>query len=54
MSETIKLVPSWEAAANMLSMVIRDGTDEGREEAIKEVVRMGKLLDELLKEKTDD
>lgn len=38
---------TWETAAKMMAMVVRDGTDEGREKVCEEMLRMGQLIDQL-------
>lgn len=44
---TIDCTPTWEATARMLCTVMECGTDEGKAIAGAELVRMGKLLDQL-------
>ena len=47
--KTIRLTPTWEAAATMLCQVLEHGESvKVREEAKAELRRMGRLLDETL------
>lgn len=45
---TINLTPTWTAAANIYITVLENGNDEGKEIAREEILKMGKLLDELI------
>lgn len=45
METTIDLVPNWEAAANILMVVLENGTYEGKKLAREELLRMAKLAD---------
>lgn len=47
-SRVIDVTPTWTEVANMLAVVITDGTPKGREIVAAEVRRMGQLLDNLL------
>lgn len=54
MSEYIEVGPNWESAAHMLAVVLVDGTPAGQAEAKQELIRMGRLLDSLIKERKAD
>ena len=46
--ETIDVTPTWEAATQMLLLIIKDAdNDEAKREAEDELLRMASLLDEL-------
>tara|TARA_R100001015_G_C4633966_1_gene199651 strand:- start:2906 stop:3127 length:222 start_codon:yes stop_codon:yes gene_type:complete len=47
--ETVDLTPTWEYAARIYTMAMINGTDEGKREATEELVKMGKLVDDLQK-----
>lgn len=51
MSQYIDVTPSWEATARMLVVLMERGTAEGKAEAEKEILRMGRIIDKLLEEK---
>jgi hypothetical protein len=55
MSETsIDLTPTWEEAMHIFAVVLMDGTPEGQATARDEVIRAGRLLDQLAAaQKTD-
>ena len=48
MAETIDLTPSWGAAAEILILVLDQGTDEGKAQAREELRRMAKAADRAL------
>lgn len=45
----IDMTPTWEVAARIYTMTMINGTDEGKREATEELVKMGKMVDELQK-----
>ena len=47
MPKFIDMTPTWSAAAQMLALIITDGGDDGRADAANEVLRMGKIIDDL-------
>lgn len=45
--KTINLTPSWESTGRMLLMLIESSeTEEGRQYAKGEIIRMGKIIDQ--------
>ena len=52
---TIDMTPNWQTAAAILGRCVRDGEDEAAKRgAFEEIVRMGKLLDQLIEEREAD
>lgn len=51
---TIDMTPTWEQTAGMLAMIFENGTEEGKQMAKEELLRMGQLLDELINADTGD
>lgn len=47
--ESIDMTPTWEYAARIYTMTMINGTDKGKREATEELVKMGKMVDELQK-----
>tara|TARA_R100001015_G_C4525459_1_gene93294 strand:+ start:472 stop:675 length:204 start_codon:yes stop_codon:yes gene_type:complete len=46
--ETIDITPTWAATAEMLLLIIKDGTNfENKQWAESEVLRMGRIIDQL-------
>ena len=45
--KVIDMTPTWTVAAQILSMAITSGSEEGRSLAAEEVERMGSIIDEL-------
>lgn len=46
--ETIDMTPTWAATAEMLLLIIKDGTNlENKQWAESEVLRMGRIIDQL-------
>jgi len=43
--ETIDITPSWENALLILGVVCQDGNDKGKKEALAELQRLGRELD---------
>jgi len=43
--ETIDITPSWENALLILGVVCQDGNDQGKKEALAELQRLGRELD---------
>jgi hypothetical protein len=43
--ETIDITPNWENALLILGVVCQDGNDKGKAEALKELQRLGRELD---------
>ncbi|KPL26830.1 MAG: hypothetical protein AMJ72_12345 [Acidithiobacillales bacterium SM1_46] len=52
--KTINLAPSWEGVAKIHLMLLENGTDEGKADARKGIIEMGKLLDQLVAEREGD
>lgn len=44
---TIDITPTWETAVHIYLMVLEDGTDEGKEMARKELLRLARTYDAL-------
>jgi hypothetical protein len=54
-TETLNCAPSWEATALMLVTILQDSKDfEGRKYAKDEIIRMGKIIDQLMAEREED
>jgi hypothetical protein len=51
MSETIDCTPTFNATANMLRIIMENGTDEGRAMAFEEIARWGRMIDRLIAER---
>lgn len=51
MSETIDCTPTFAATANMLRVIVENGTDDGRAMAFEEIARWGRMLDRLIAER---
>tara|TARA_R110002111_G_scaffold3171_3_gene20184 strand:+ start:367 stop:627 length:261 start_codon:yes stop_codon:yes gene_type:complete len=51
--EVIDMTPTWTVAAQIISMTITSGSEEGRSVAAEEVERMGSIID-ALKAETDE
>lgn len=49
--KTVDITPTWKAAARILLMTLEDGTEEGKQMARTEVLRMAGLLDSLIDER---
>ena len=47
----VQLVPSWQAAAELIIISIEHGTGEGKKAAKEELRRMAMILDEMNKKK---
>jgi len=45
--EVIDMTPTWTVAAQIISMTITSGSEEGRSVAAEEVERMGSIIDAL-------
>ena len=43
--ETIDITPNWENALLILGVVCQDGNDKGKKEALAELQRLGRELD---------
>lgn len=47
----IDLTPTWAATANILIMALEAGTPTGKEMARVEIMKMGRILDDLVKKR---
>jgi len=45
---TIDMTPTWETAVRIYMMVLEDGTEEGKETAREELLRLARQYDELV------
>lgn len=45
-TRTIDCTPTWEAASQIYLAVLENGTEEGKEMAREEILRMARLLDQ--------
>ena len=53
--EFIDMTPTWETAATILGQCLMNGEDpKALDDSFKEVVRMGRLLDQLIAERGSD
>jgi len=50
MPTRIDMTPTWEAAAQMLAVIITNGEDDARADAAQEVIRMGRIIEDLKRE----
>jgi len=50
MPTRIDMTPTWEAAARMLAVIITNGEDDARADAAQEVIRMGRIIEDLKRE----
>ena len=50
-TESINLVPNWESTAKMLLTILESGNASGKTFARSEILRMGKIIDQLQNEK---
>lgn len=44
----VEIVPNWEQFAHMIVAIMRDGTPDGKADAASEVIRMGRIIDQLV------
>lgn len=49
-SRTIDMTPTWTETARMLTVLLEEGTEEGKRVAREEIHRMGEIIDALQKE----
>ena len=47
--DTIDLTPTWETAARIYSVVLEDGTEEGKRQARAGLLEMGRMIDEIIR-----
>jgi len=50
MPTRIDMTPTWAAAAQMLAVIITNGEDDARADAAQEVIRMGRIIEDLKRE----
>lgn len=44
----VEIVLDWEQFAHMIVAIMRDGTPDGKADAASEVIRMGRIIDQLI------
>lgn len=47
LASVVEIPPTWAQSASMLCAILKDGTPDGKEHAQAEIIRMGRILDQL-------